>query len=731
MDRLVASLFSRVVIEPSGNPKPDAAAAAVANLELALYGYTLAPDALAALTRAGHDGVAEFRSRVTPALAALSGSDVDHSALFNRFPYETPDHFDYLVRRVIGHLRNKLGRKSNHTVLSCGHAIDSDLFPDPSAFSACPICQFQVDELSGSEEIRHEFKALSPLKPLAAADRAFLTAQAHGFMSRNSSLSRDEKLFLRMAIERFGMEVPDKAFKETVPFAWLAAGKDADSIAHLVTSATDALRIAAFASDPDSDLSLAEPVRFKLSRSEGKSVLSLVDRFEPRPAAEDMLRRRERWIRLGEALHPGSRDNRRRFPRAAAAFDLLRRTPAAVETFNRQVHRKVASRDADGDLLSLLSSRPGEFIRRLDFLLRETDDTGPVLSAVPAAAAEVPDRLLLTALKHFAARGSGDERAFAPKGDMTRLKVVKDTRRSLPDHVAEAARKAIEDELTERWSKLPPLGNVYVDPSLGTLLVDFNRRGGSSTAAPASKGSRFSYGNPPVVRLFTHWKGDIDVDLSLALFDDGFSMLEQVSYTNLRSDGYGIVHSGDVQNAPRGASEFIDFSPERLLAQGVRYAVAHVISFRGDGFNTFPCFAGYMERDRLKSGQKYEPQSVALKFDVTSRATEHLPLIFDLRAGEAIFADIAGGKGRHRNILSQEPVVAQTARAVLDMPRTRPTVHDVAMLHARARGNVVDGREEADTLFDRDTLASVDVSEPEEMARFSANPSMPDRLRPA
>jgi hypothetical protein len=421
---------------------------------------------------------------------------------------------------------------------------------------------------------------------------------------------------------------------------------------------------------------------------------------------EDLLRHRERWLRLGEILTPGTAANRRRFPRTAAVFDRLRNDPSSIKSFSREVDRKVRARVVDAELLALLVTRPGELLRRLDFLLRTARSPKPVLGALKQALPKASSKTLFEVRKYLTHRAvaAPETRAFIPKGVATKIKVVPDQRAVIPGDVLEEAIRLIDAELSRRLSVLPAMGKVYIDPALCDIVMPFNRRGDSSTSAPVTKGSRYAVAETAeVVRLFVWWRGDVDVDLSLALFDQDFEMVEQISWTRT-SSGMTLIHSGDVRNAPDGGSEFIDFEIDDLLRRGVRYAATSVTSYRGETFDMFPCFAGFMERDSMKSGRKYEPESVALKFDLAVKNTSHIPLIFDLAARQMVFADIAFGMGRYGTVVGQKEKLAATAKVVLDLSSTKPTAYDVLHAHASARGTLVRDPDLADLVFTRDAL---------------------------
>ena len=687
---------------------------AALNAEIAVFGYSFGPDILDQLRDLSPVTFGGWRQAILSLLGEVSGATANHAVLFNGFPYDTPDQWDYLTRRIIGHLQTVMGLPSwRGRPLSCGHVIDVQLF-DVDAFGACPICQRQVPEIQSRDNVRYPLDSLTPLKVIEAADDAFVAAQAQALLDRQSSLSMDERSLLAQAIPICRLTVPERLYRETLPFAYRVLYSDPERVAPLLASATDVLRIAVLLSDLKGDLSLKEPTRFKLATRHKKALLTLLDGFAD--PLEDMLRHRERWLRLGERLNPGSDENRRRWPRAAEAFDRLRNRPADKPTFNRQVEAAIRTGAVSDRLLDLLSTRPGEFLRRLDLLLRRAADGAPVLATLERCLAAAATPMLFTLAKYLKARPippadqrgflarilkprpASGERVFFPKGQVNKAWIAPDRRPGIAAERLAAALALVEAELDQRLAKMPPLGRVHIAPRLADQMAPFNRRGDSATAAPVTKGSRYPYRTCDVIRLFVHWYGEIDVDLSIVCFDADFRMISQVSYTNLQD--YGCVHSGDIQRAPDGGSEFIDFDLADIQAKGVRYVVSSVISFSGTPFSRFPCFAGFMERDGLKSGARYEPETVQLKFDLDSACTSHLPLIFDLQAREVIFADMASSSRFYQQASRGAAKLAATARVMLNLRDTKPTVRDILVAHARARGELVEDAASADRVFD-------------------------------
>jgi hypothetical protein len=725
MQKALISLFGQVLVTPSTDEPSLRIEAAALNAEAALEGFTFAPDLLDALARMDKSEFLRARNALLTDLRDLSGSLMNHAALYNKFPYDTPEAQAYLAKRLVSAFRNEFGRPHNNFVLlSCGHFICDDLFPDLSQFSACPLCQRQVRELSSSDEVLYEFKSVSAHKLLKLADGAALAGHVRRLIGRPSSLSKDERAFVNAAIKTgHRVEVPSEIFRENLPLAFAASGEDIEAIRHLVKGASDALRLATWMSDADADLSLSVNVKFRISKARRRKLLTLLESMEN--LGEDILRHREKWKRLAFDIHVGRAEVRRRYPKVAAVFDKIRGEPSSIETFSRRSENLARNGwivGADG-LATHLSKRPGEFVRRVDFMLRSLKDDhheSILMNQLSLVAEDAALPALFALRKHLGARTAKSPlRVFFPKGATNKMKIAEDRRETLSPHAVQRASHIVGSEILKRLSALPKLGSVFVDPSLDEQVVPFNRRGDSSTTIPVTKGQRYPMGDAPVIRLFVHWTGE-DVDLSTVVYDENFNVLQNVYYGDLSHNGWNVIHSGDVTWAPEGASEFIDFDPAHIASKGGRYLMGHLISYSGGPFKGFPCFAGFMERDALKSGAKYEPESVALKFDVKSGSTMHMPLIFDVVKREVIFADIASGSRSHANVHGKQTELQIAAKAVVNLPKVKPTLGDVALMHAKARGMIVGNREEADIVFDWQSLLGVDVMSLEAMAAFHA-----------
>lgn len=465
-----------------------------------------------------------------------------------------------------------------------------------------------------------------------------------------------------------------------------------------IKTATDVLRLVVAMSG--GDVSLAEPVRFgKLGRRLRTQVLTWLENLPNR--VEDMLRWKPRWIRLSERLHPGEYASR--FPATAKAFNVLRNNLPSP-TFNSAVEKGLLQRDGPV-LLKLLQSRPGEFARRLDHLVRISASPGDVVATFAQEAHKVSASVLLQCLVHFRHRHSpAPLRAFFPKGTLANVFATTTPLPPLPVIITEKLAAICDDALLQHFAKLPPLGRCYLDSQLKDYQVPFALRSASKSLRTLVRGSRLPLPDGEVLRFFIWWKNGrsrVDIDLSASMFDERFRYVDVLSYYSLKN--FGGHHSGDIVDAPEGAAEFIDVTPDLCRQKGVRYIVMSLHSFTEQPYCELPeCFAGWMARSAPNSGEIFEPSTVVDKVDVAANTRICLPAIFDLVDQKVIWADIALTK--HPRVFNN---VHSSLRGVSLMVRTlaelrKPDLHTLFDLHIRARGQQTANLADADTVFATD-----------------------------
>lgn len=493
-----------------------------------------------------------------------------------------------------------------------------------------------------------------------------------------------------------------------------------------VKTATDVLRLVTAMSD--GDVSLAENTKFRnLKRSERRVIMNLLAGCGN--ASEDMSRYAGRWIRVGEKLHPGEFAKNGRYAKVVQAFGVIR-NDGKIQSFAGRVDAAVVSGDVN-TVVSLLKKRPGEFARRIDFLLRTFDkdaDRKTVTMGFASVAKDVSSTVLLQVREHFINKldGSDDMRVFFPKGNLARSYYVKnDKTETVPEDAMKMVIAVCESALVNIYGNREFLGKVYIDEALKDYTVPFSLRSAGKTMTAVSRGSRIAIDdNTKVIRPFIWWtntKNDIiDVDLSVVVFADDWNCLEHVSYTNLKSNRFGIYHSGDIRNGGpidgEGVAEFIDLDIEKALSAGARYAVFNVYNFSNENFSKMEHAAfGFMTRSDMNSGEIFEPSTVKQRMDLASATTTCIPVIFDLKERVFVWCDMALTADHVRdgyggiNVESNLPSVVVTCKAMVDVKK--PNLYDLFTFNAKARGIIIDNPDEADIRFGLDDDCDVKPSD--------------------
>ncbi|QEU91505.1 hypothetical protein CP970_12000 [Streptomyces kanamyceticus] len=494
-------------------------------------------------------------------------------------------------------------------------------------------------------------------------------------------------------------------------------------VARYADTATDVLRILVVASGGDPDL--LEPPRLRgLSRPVRRALLGLLDGFDFERLVEDIARHPRAWKRVGEILHPF--EHAHRHARVALAFAVLRETRVRddalgevllaeaarhegvrlagdrlrVVTWQGRVEEALGRWDVPG-AVRLLGERPGELLRRLDLLLARSGSATlpePVGEALADALPRTAPGPLLGAYGRMKVRAEpGHRRVFFPRGRVTKAYAVEDHRPPLPARVAGRAGELIGAEAVRRLAERA--GERYdvavLDASLADLPVPFAERASAASLVAVPRGSSLPMpADSETVRLFLHWtqpKGTrVDLDLSVALYDDLWRFVGLCDYTHLTYAGGAARHSGDLTSAPapHGATEYLDLDLPRLANSGVRFVVPAVISYNDVPFDELPdAFAGFMAVEG-KERAVYDPRTVRQRFDLAGDAKLCVPMIVDLRTRHAWWTDVTlATTGVGHDVERYRGQLGRMGNDLLDtfQPCGRATLWDLACWTAAAR----------------------------------------------
>ncbi|MEV5742897.1 hypothetical protein AB0L30_22800 [Microbispora rosea] len=608
MEDLIIARRLRVPVEGAGDETSGWGQVAARQLDAALLsvGFTCSPALLDRLARLPGEQVIDLGVRVLAAVRRLVGDHVEHNAYFVDFPRNVPDTLEFwagLLREAM--LDPVAAARVRPGILNLldlpRYGSYQHTYADLLAAHAelIPLAEDRVTvlELGGSlrDEARDLYLSLAGSEvPLAAEDLAALRALA-AFCADLHADDQPER-------------VPVRENRAVINEARLAAGRPL-----LVDTVTDVLRLAALCSG--GDVTLATPTRLRsFRRAERRLLLAALDAV---PAAKhgDVLRHREQWKRLGERLHPHEHP---RFPRAAQVFDVARGVRKAA-SFGGRVEAALAA-GRTGEAVSLLEHTPGALLRRLDHLLRAGGGSA-VLEAADRAAAQASGRVLLSLREHLQNRVAPADRVFTNRHG--RAWTTSDTRATLDEEALHRTLAILDEEIGRR---LPDPGELIVDPAVLDVALPLSGKAVVPGLGMLPRGS-LSLVEGELLRFFVHWRQRerrTDYDLSALMLDSPYDNPTHISWTSYANDF--ATYSGDLTEAPNGASEFVDV---RLAGATKPIIIPQVHIYAGEPFDeAAEAFFGYMTRDAAQEGRPFEPRTVRMKSDLRGSGRIALPLVF-------------------------------------------------------------------------------------------------------
>ncbi|MBE9009749.1 TerD family protein, partial [Pseudanabaenaceae cyanobacterium LEGE 13415] len=609
-------------------------------VELAQLGYRMRNlDQFTAIDRT------DFEQRLE-ILKHRRGNTVKYVPLFTNFPDDLPNDHEYLLKRILSFF-----------------GISGF---DESRFGADPTFQMQRQDLW---QTAIDLQA----KRMSDAQIEWITLD---LMSESETQNRLEQWALNLlygatpikevlwedlntVIRALNLQVDyDRiTIKETLARLATQHWQTWQSI--IVKTPTDLLRM--FAALQSQDVSLATKVDFKglkLSKPQRREIIKFLNSCAALEA--DLLRYRGLWINLSRWLHPG--DFCKGYPRVANAFDDLRNN--RIKSFEAQVINA-----APNDRLQLLSERPSLLLRKLSWLLKDTEPSAIIatLNHLQSRVDQIPLPLLLTT---YCALNYDRDRVAINKNS-TPHTLNKRIQQIEPEIL-----HAVESLIICKLSGTKPWQRVWIDPQLDKLVIPLQARKQSDGLLNLARGSRLPLGDVTVLRLFVYWHESAtctDLDLSLLQLNSAFEYIGHVGWNHYGNDS-DVAHSGDIQSAPLGAAEFIDI---RLSSIQADYLMPSIVRYTGESFSQLnACYAGWMKRSTVSSDTKtFDAKTVAEKVEVYRNGRLWIPFLLDVEAQEMIYIDLYSSG---RNTIESNPYLGHLAKGLAAYTQAKPTFGQLA-----------------------------------------------------
>ncbi|PPK71311.1 TerD family protein [Actinokineospora auranticolor] len=623
------AIIRRTLRVPRVDGEPGDGAAVARQLDIALVkvGFTAARDLLEHVSGLAPAAATGLAREVVDAVRELVGAHVEHNSYFINFPNRVPDTVEFwakCLREALAPAERGRWRKrvptDDELRARLGAGVDLLSLPRYGRY------QHTFAELLAAHDelvaLGAERITVVHLGDSLDAETSALYVALAGSTTPLGEV--DLELLAELARLCPSTELPDVPVRENkavINAVRLAGGRPLIG----VDTVADVLRVACQASG--GDVTLQQTSRFRRFRRPERRVLMAALNSVTGGKLGDVARHREPLKRLGEGLHPHEYPA---YPHAQEVFAVAR-----GERTVRSLAARAELAFAAGDVVraaEVLGSAPAMFMRSLDRLLRSCATESEVDSVADVAALvldSVSGRVLCSVREHLATRtGTGGARVFPTRS--RRAWVTQDTRDPLPRAAVDRITSLIDAELIDR---LPAYEHLVVDPAVLDVAIPLSGKATEDGFAVLPRGSRTRV-DGSVLRMFTYWRQTrerTDFDLGALLLDDHFGYLGHVSWTNTK-DGL-ITYSGDVTEAPSGATEFIDIP---LGSVSAAHIVPQVSVYAGEGFDEVAeSMFGWMTREPAQRGAPFEPRTVRTRSGMRGAGRVALPVMFSRDASGA------------------------------------------------------------------------------------------------
>ena len=515
-----------------------------------------------------------------------------------------------------------------------------------------------------------------------------------------TSISKFDKECIEFHISNGGnVDLKKIKFKETLAFV----GKTLleASVDKLPTkNATDVLRIWSVYSGGDEGLK--ENTKFKKpSNSQARTLRNTLNACNN---LEDSFKTyREKWLRMLFYLNPLTKENRKSFSQLYKYSDLLRNSPKDLETFNAKVERMI--KEEDTLIFNLLANRPGVFTRRLDHLVRVFGKTA-IEKYVDLN--NINFLNLVAAYNHFTDRDKQKEGRGAILASQSQSNVV--TYEALAP-LDNGLVKYIKDKLTDRISdkfKLSELKDklVFIDRSLYYTPLQMNNRASSLALDSKCIGEAAKYNGNKTLRMYVHWEGRTDIDLSGFVITKDNSV-QKIGWNARHSGGNFIVYSGDNTGYADKNAEYLDINTNKM-ASNVEWIIAEARIYSGPrNFAGYKgkCHIGWMEVKHPEANQHWQPKTLQNARVLTNEAKTAYLMAYHAPTQNVVYLDMAMGSNAvssNEDALKMRMFLDQFIMLDDGEQISWDKLNQGHLLQLRS-SNLVEDSKEADLVFDEHT----------------------------
>lgn len=415
-------------------------------------------------------------------------------------------------------------------------------------------------------------------KFLGKAGKEDIVKSTSNLLSSILPLRAQDQIILDWGLENLELEYPEKIGCKEILCRVLFKGYGENCI----SSINDILRLVTYISYDD--VTLIEKNRIKLNNRERKMILGYLENFLKKNPEKyiDSKKYYNKWIIVSQVLHT----NKSKYPESYKFFSILHGKDKTWmhKTFKarlQQAYDKAGKNGSLKEVINILSTRGGEFLRRFDSVLRRTwenkdlafSDLGCKLMSIQ----NIRPKTLLELYNHFNNRNIDIPRSFKDKRG---VRHSYDSLKPLDKGLIVITQSLILGKLKNIYGekKIENQEKVYVDIP-GDLEFCLSLR--SCIEGQTLPGYTERFEKTGILRFFSQWidkEGDQDLDIHAWFVNEDLSEVDRVSWNKKFIDESEIIkHSGDVRHVKGNCAEYINIDfretkeiPYRWMLIGVQ-----------------------------------------------------------------------------------------------------------------------------------------------------------------
>ncbi len=433
----------------------------------------------------------------------------------------------------------------------------------------------------------------SSMVVLGKATKDELIKVISGLISNPLPLGNQDSEILDFGLDTLDLIYPDKINCKEIFCRVLRKGHGQKCISGI----NDILRVITYISYGDT--TLIENDRIKLCNKDRRLVLGLLEGFLENNANKfyDAKKYYQKWVIVAQVLHTSES----KYPRAYEFFKIIRGYDKSWmhESFGSKLQRAYDRAGENGSLkevVNLLSTRGGEFVRRFDSVLRRAwENKDPYFSEIGEKLLSIQGlrpKTLLDLYRMYNRRNLESPRSYVDKSGVRQTYTAL---KPLDQDLINLTQSLILSKLRNIYGEDKTLQDqkFYIDiPSEVDLCLSL-RNGVKGQVFP---GQIEHFEKTGILRFFTQWidpDGKEDLDIHAWFVNDDLSECRKIGWnSDFLDPEKRISYSGDVRFVKGNCAEYISVDFRKNADLPYRWMIVGVQNFEHPHLSSLENYVG-------------------------------------------------------------------------------------------------------------------------------------------